>query len=250
MLSDLRKSFGAIFYERTSSPLYGAFIISWLVWNWKIPYVTFFVDGKFLEQSRIDWIIENNADWKPLVLYPFASAWLLILLGPLLSNWAYFISIKYRKWRVDKRNEVEKKALLTLDQSIALREEVSNQDERFQRILENKNNEISQLTVKIEQLEKRLENTDSGAIEIDGGMFGKEEEAAKLADRIHSEPQLERTFDAAISSIQGGYSVVDHSDVSSSGLAYLEANDVVESLGDGRYHITEFGRQVLKQYHS
>lgn len=43
MFDELKKSISAILYERTTSPLFGSFILSWTVWNWKIFYITLFI---------------------------------------------------------------------------------------------------------------------------------------------------------------------------------------------------------------
>jgi hypothetical protein len=49
MLDDLRKSVNSTLYERASSPLYGTFILSWLICNWRIIYLTIFVRAEDLK---------------------------------------------------------------------------------------------------------------------------------------------------------------------------------------------------------
>jgi hypothetical protein len=46
MQSEIKKSINSILFERLTSPLYGTLIISWLIWNWKIIYLTLFVDSE------------------------------------------------------------------------------------------------------------------------------------------------------------------------------------------------------------
>ncbi len=45
MIEDFKKSIQAVFYERISSPLSGAFCLSWVAWNWKLLYTLFFGNG-------------------------------------------------------------------------------------------------------------------------------------------------------------------------------------------------------------
>ena len=50
------KSVNSILKERLTSPLFGTLIITWLVSNWEIVYVTLFVSEKYLKENRIDYI--------------------------------------------------------------------------------------------------------------------------------------------------------------------------------------------------
>ena len=62
MIANLKKSLSAILYERTSSPFYGTLIVSWLVWNWKIIYLTFFISEDKIELDKISYISENLSE--------------------------------------------------------------------------------------------------------------------------------------------------------------------------------------------
>jgi len=62
MLDDIKKSLNEIIYERTTSPLYGTLIISWLIWNWRIVYLTFFISEKKITKNKIDFILSNYSD--------------------------------------------------------------------------------------------------------------------------------------------------------------------------------------------
>lgn len=66
--------------DRFGSIMYGTFILSWCIWNWKSVYTTFFVDQNLLfekfHQLKIDYIINMYDD----------SAWFFLLLGPCLSS--------------------------------------------------------------------------------------------------------------------------------------------------------------------
>lgn len=98
MNRDIINSVKATLYDRVSSPVYGTFIFVWLLSNWKIVYVTFFADKKFLENStRLDYIIEYfslttdifgsfevNSFFTHLFLFPIITTLIILLWLPKL----------------------------------------------------------------------------------------------------------------------------------------------------------------------
>ncbi|MDB5286188.1 MAG: hypothetical protein JWR05_1137 [Mucilaginibacter sp.] len=165
MLSELKKSVNYIIYERTTSPFWGAFIFSWLICNWKIVFIIFVINEDKLFLNKIEYISNNFIDWKPIVLYPFISTVILITIFPLLSNGAYWMTIIYAKWRLDKRNEVEKKQLLTIEQSIAIRLSNTQLQESYSRLVSDKEAEITALKLENDELNKQL--SEPGQVLVD-----------------------------------------------------------------------------------
>lgn len=98
--------------SRLSNPLMGSFIISWLVWNWKIVLVA--VGSSQTNLEKITAINKTYSDpwillWCPL----FTALALSILLPPfnLAMEWLVFNRVEKR--RLDNRKAVaEKKATL------------------------------------------------------------------------------------------------------------------------------------------
>ena len=126
MLQEFRKSVNNIFYERMVSPLFGSFIFSWAIWNWKIIYLTLFVKEEKLSINKIDYIANNYFDVWNLIWFPVISTLSLIIIYPFLSIGAYYLSIKFKSWKKNIRNIEEKKQTLTIEDSIKLRREVKN----------------------------------------------------------------------------------------------------------------------------
>lgn len=62
-MNEFLKSIRAVLYDRVASPFYGTLIISWLLWNWKIPYVTFFVSESLLKMTKIEYIMTLKRLW-------------------------------------------------------------------------------------------------------------------------------------------------------------------------------------------
>lgn len=156
MVSELRKSTNAILFERVTSPFFGTLMTSWLIWNWKIIYLTFFVSESEIKGTKIDFIGSNYSDINLLVTFPLLSTVVLLTIIPFVSNGAFWLSLKFKKWRTDQKNEIEKKQLLTLEQSVALRSEVRGKELEFEKVIEKKALEEKLLKTEIEELRERL----------------------------------------------------------------------------------------------
>jgi len=87
--------------ERFRSPVIGTFITSWLITNWKIPYITFFVNesalGGTTKLEAVINIIDSYDCWLLKFLYffiiPFASVCFMIYAYPWLQN-------HIQQWRI------------------------------------------------------------------------------------------------------------------------------------------------------
>lgn len=182
-MSEFSDSFKKIFEERISSPFYGSLIISWLLWNWRIPYVTFFVDQDKLGTvertingvltnvyitNKIDYIIYKCSNLHHLITFPLISTAVILLLMPFITNGAYWITLIFDKWRVDKKNVVEKKRLLSLEESLRITTEMLTQKEEFADILKSKNDEILSLKNQLEVVikENKPQNKEKPAIDL------------------------------------------------------------------------------------
>lgn len=245
MFSELKKSVSSILYERLSSPFYGTLLATWLVWNWKIPYLTFFVSEKIIEVNKIDYIVNNFTDSDTLILYPLYSTAVILTLAPLITNSSFWLHIKYNKWRFDQKNTLEMKTLLTLEQSIQLREEILQSEERLESLLERKNQDIKELNIKIDKLSKA---EPAVVDERSSGHSHSESIIKDMAGKINNNIELKKSFDETVMFIQGGYSNLLGSDnVSPKSIAYLEANQIISNKGGGNYSLTDLGKKVLKE---
>lgn len=245
MIDDLKKSFDQIIYERTTSPFYGSFIISWCLWNWKIIYLTFFVS-----QDKIDYIVTNFSAFKNIFIFPLLSSIFIITLVPFITNGAYWLSLKFNKWRVDQKNLVDGKQLLSIEQSIELREQISKQEERFAKLVEDKNLEIKQLNLQIQEYQKKEPTvTLEKLLETDNSITPSDE-LSLFADRVKSNPEELKQYENIIFYIQKGYSPAESSDVSTKFLALLESYDIVSRQPNTLYVVTETGKKFYRLVHS
>jgi hypothetical protein len=251
MIDDLKKSFDQIIYERTTSPFYGSFIISWSLWNWKIIYLTFFVSQEKIDLNKIDYIVNNFSNIGNIFIFPLLSSIFIITIVPFMTNGAYWLSLKFNKWRVDQKNIVDNKQLLSIEQSIELREQISKQEERFAKLVEDKNLEIKQLNLQIQEYQKKeltvnleepLDNASNNTPPPD--------ELSLFADRVKNKPEELQQYERTIFSIQKGYSPAESSDVSPKFLALLESYDIVNRQPNSLYTVTEIGKKFYRLVHN
>lgn len=247
MIDDLKKSFDQIIYERTTSPFYGSFTISWCLWNWKIIYLTFFISQDKIDSNKIDYIITNFSAFENIFVFPLLSSLFIITLVPFITNGAYWLSLKFNKWRVDQKNLVDGKQLLSIEQSIELREQISKQEERFAKLVEDKNLEIKQLNLQIQEYQKKEptltpENLPNNA----NGNTNPPDELSILADRIKNNPNELKEYESIIDYIQRDYSPSEKPGISSKFLTLLESYDVINRQANGLYSITQNGKKFYK----
>lgn len=235
-MEEIKKSISAILYERTTSPLFGTFIFSWLIWNWKIPYLSFFVSENKLNTNKIDYIIANYNDVHFLITGPLLSTLTLLTIIPFFSNGAYWLSINFENWKVKHKNLIESKQLLTIEQSIELREQILKQEERFSKLVQDKNLEIESLKkqIDIEKIaEKESDNIDDSS-----------EDLKKLAERIMSNSSELESFNYITRAIQSNTRIQGDTNVTKL-IALLESYDIIFKP-EALYKFTDIGRKFLR----
>lgn len=244
MLDDIKKSFNSILYERTTSPLFGTLIVSWVLWNWKIVYLTLFISEDKISGDKITYIITNYSDKNNLITYPLISSLLLITLIPFVSNGAYWLSLKFNKWKRDEKIKIEMKQLLTLEQSIELREQLSKQEEKFEKLLENKNLEIKQLSLQMEASNKKATEPEPNPARINE-IYQKD--LNELSERIKNSTEDMKQYDNVLFHIQNGYKITGTDTISFKFLALLESYEIIKNTGNGFYQLTEIGKKFHRQ---
>lgn len=151
MLSEVKKSVNSIINERVTSPFWGAIILAWFIWNWRIIVLLLFVseenlplkDNAGIKYNKVEYILSNYSDKLHLLWGPLLSLILIIAVLPFLSNASYWLYLRFRKWKIEKRNEIEDKQVLTIAQSLELRKEIKAQEKSFQNLIEEKDSLIA-----------------------------------------------------------------------------------------------------------
>lgn len=235
-MEEIKKSISAILYERTTSPLFGTFIFSWLIWNWKIPYLSFFVSENKLKINKIEYIITNYNDICYLISYPLISTIILLTIIPFFSNGAYWLSIKFENWKLEQKNLIESKQLLTVEQSIELREQILKQEERFSKLVQDKNLEI-------EALKKQI-NSDKTEEKSEEISDNSNSELEKLAERIKNGSDELKAFNNINRAIQNNYRIQPDENTTKL-ITLLESYDIIHKP-EALYKFTETGRRFLR----
>lgn len=246
MINDLKKSFDQIIYERTTSPFYGSFIISWCLWNWKIIYLTFFVSQDKIDSNKIDYIINNFSETKNIFLFPLISSIIIITIVPFITNGAYWLSLKFNKWRVDQKNIVDAKQLLSIEQSIELREQISKQEERFAKLVEDKNLEIKQLNIQIQEYQKKEPTVTPESFTNNESSNSVDNELIKFAERVKNNAKELKEYDTIMDYIQRNYSIINKPDVSGKFITLLESYDIISPKQNGVHLVTETGKKFYR----
>lgn len=155
-MNELTKSIKAVLYERIQSPLAGSFLLTWLVWNWKIIYVTFFISEYKIEGTRIEYII-NSSDQLHLVWGPVFSTIAILTIIPLISYYAYWLSLIFKKMYIDKKNKIEGETLLTKKQNLELHRRLKEELEKVATIVLEKEEKVEQIKSEMTSM-KELHN--------------------------------------------------------------------------------------------
>ncbi len=95
--------------ERISSPLLFSFIISWMIYNWRVWYVTFYPDAGFLEKfnSRIHYLnhyFEVNS-YSVLIVWPLLTAGVVILGLPYINSYILKVRNHQKNFHIVIQNE-------------------------------------------------------------------------------------------------------------------------------------------------
>lgn len=136
MIDEIQKSIKANLYERVTSPLIGALVISWIVTNWKVLYITLFEDNKTLNKSKIqyveDYILNNSLS--TLLIYPIVGTIFILIILPFLSEGAFWLKEWFKARKLNIKIKAENKVPLTLDESIKLRKQLRELQNEFNHI--------------------------------------------------------------------------------------------------------------------
>jgi len=180
MIDEIQKSIKASLYERATSPLVGAFTISWLFTNWQLLFITFFESKTTLGKSKVQYIEAYVINAESFYLIPKIKLWLIplvyttiiIWLLPYLSELAFKLKEQSKARKLNIKLKAEKTVHLKIEESIKLRNQIRDLQKEFEESNSEKSEEYFKLKTKndeqisllsknketIESLEKKASN--------------------------------------------------------------------------------------------
>jgi hypothetical protein len=136
-------SFERLFRERVTSPLFSTFIVTWILWNWKIFYLTLFISPELINpHNKIEFITVNYLNVCEGLIYPLISSGILLFVIPFGEKYVYKSYLYFRSERHKMKEKSESEKLLSIEESAAIRLEMLEQSDTHRRQLARKDEEI------------------------------------------------------------------------------------------------------------
>ena len=140
-MTDVLGSIGKWFKDRTISPLYGTFVLSMILWNWKFFYILFWEGESYLSLPKIEYvqkyILNSQNIWQHLLYFifiPALSTYAIVWWLSYASNWAHKKHLEFyykRKLILDEakldyerreKNNLESISVVKKEQAVAKKE--------------------------------------------------------------------------------------------------------------------------------
>jgi len=287
-MNEIQKSIKATLYDRVTSPLIGSFIISWIIINWQLLYITIWENSSSLGKSKISYIeyyILNSTYhfYFKLWLIPAISTGLIIWLLPHLSELAFKLKEQSKARKLNIKLTEEEKVPLSINESIKLRNQIRDLQKEFEESNSEKSEKYSILKIKSnEQIsllsnnKETIESLEKQASNLYSDKKSSKEYSNKLETIVeNNRKSITENFNNQKKTHQSTYSkfseqerqkieiiINDYNELSSTSelkqndIEYLVFKniliDVALNSGTKSYRLTEFGFYVsnlfLKQY--
>lgn len=251
--------------ERLKSPFLLTFTIIWCIHHWKLFFIILTYDINLNQAHKLELIegyIEKNGNWWgmiwPSLLWTLGSIifyYLTTILTKVFAvfyNWA--LAFTYSKINENRKivtkeefNEIERKLKRSQIRAEELQKRVQelndivkDEEEKYAKLLEEKNNLIEQ--------NEDLSNALVGQNERMSGQEHTNEsidEVKNIFDKINSNDSLKKAFGNINLYIQAGYTGLLEA-VKSEYISFFEANNIIENTGNGVYRLTKQGKILNK----
>ncbi len=154
MIDDISKSIKASLYDRVTSPLFGAFAISFLFWNYKTVLILF---SSMSALEKIDYI-ENTiykGYWALTLnggVFPLLSAILFIFIYPKPAELIYEYWNKRQRDLKIIRQKIEDETPITIEEGRVLRRNFTLLEKKYDGEIQHKSQEILDLNKTIKKI--------------------------------------------------------------------------------------------------
>src|SRR5688572_18749502 len=135
MLQDFRKSVSSVFADRLTSPVFGAFFVSWVVINWRIGLILF---SQSMETSEKIQAIEGLLGFWKCVGYPAISSLIVILVYPWLAVGGFYVWENPKRHKRRIQNAFDGKTPLTKEEQAELIIKIRGVEDRYNELSRDK----------------------------------------------------------------------------------------------------------------
>lgn len=175
-MQDILTSIKSYLYDRAASPLVGAFVVAWSVWNYRFFMIIFSGDNenpitKFEEIDKLfeainfslhEWSFSISGEIINGLLIPSTITVIYLFFYPLLAKPVYEHSLKKQKELRAIKQEQENQRLLSVEESREIYRRLAQMQSKHQEEIDHYNNQIEGLNKYIEGLESKGNlNTDT-----------------------------------------------------------------------------------------
>jgi len=163
MLNELTKSVKANLYERATSPLFGTFLISWCIWNYKTIFV---LTSSLPVHEKFDYLetFIYTGTWScisTIFLYPLIAALLFIFAYPHPALYIYKYWHSMQKKLKEAKQKIEDETPLTIEESRNIRRELFQLESEYDKEIVRKDAEIEKLKSHLENLQNEIESQEN-----------------------------------------------------------------------------------------
>lgn len=241
MFDHLRQSLEQTLHDRIKSPFAGAFILSWLTWNWRIPYYIFFSENSLSIYKKIEHIENELLHVDKGLIYPLISTIVLVLFYPLITTGAIWVTLRYKKLQ----NHIEGLFPITPEEAREIRKENADLKKEFGESLQGYASEIKILKEENESLRTALTNQSVEDVVSENKKEGTTLVEMVNFDKLLSKRTLLSLLPEIIKNITNEYSM---NGMDARVIVLLEGEGIIEQTSPNFYKWTNKGKRFIA-YH-
>jgi hypothetical protein len=196
-MKDLIESLSVGVRDRLVSPLSGAFMVSWLVVNYKFILVFF---GGMRTRDKITYVASDIfPDGLTILLsgavYPLLGAFVYVYLYPLISIKVLDYTLTQNRKHQAVRQKIDMETPLTVEESVVLKKEINQRIQEIEAALEAKAQQVRDLKSKEAEHESEV-----GVLEVELNNFRAKEKENSIS--LKKLAQFESTLKKRDSSLE------------------------------------------------
>jgi hypothetical protein len=199
-MDDILKSIKAYLYDRSTSPLFGAYISAWLIWNYRVIVILISSESVASKFSAIDNYFSNinitvlghsyyiNGHMFNSLIIPSIATSIYLYVYPLLAKPVYEHSLRKNKELREAKHNAEESRLLTIEESHAIAREISELRYKYENEIEKYRKQISSLNHTIDELlSERSDGSKNNTSDVDTATNTYEPDIEDYDTRLISE---------------------------------------------------------------